>query len=240
MMQLQSSLITYLLIAIAFSHAADASRARNGKQTPLQPSLQGNTHAPIDAEADILHDSQVGKELFWALTTSDAASSLDQMPRLDLKTRSQSIVLDSHITGKVKELATSHSEEEDVPASLQISMSTIGGFPIYHTPVAIGNPAQPFRAWLNLNLNGLYVRSAACSKSDCGRGFTYDQTKSTTRKSSGKRFEVHPKDWTVGGTVSADTLHIVSVPVDNATVGEIDKYEGEDIFYYVMEFVVDG
>jgi hypothetical protein len=44
----------------------------------------------------------------------------------------------------------------------------------------------------------------------------------------------------VGGNVSTDTLHLASVDVTIATVGEIDEYWGEDLFYYVMEFTADG
>jgi len=119
-------------------------------------------------------------------------------------------------------------------------MSTIGGFPVFHTPIAVGNPAQPFNAWLNMSLDGLYVRSSVCDKRDCGTGFKYNFKKSTTRASLNQRFEVNPGGWTIGGNVSTDTLHLVSVEVGEATVGEIDKYEGENMFYYVMSFVADG
>lgn len=189
-----------------------------------------------------LSDPQKRDELFRSLTTEDAIHAFDGVPPdLEPNSKLRNIVLGHHSSGQpAGPSSIPHSINHDHPASLEISMSTIGGYPVYHTPIAIGNPAQPFRAWLNLNLDGLYVRSSACSKRDCGSGFAYDPKKSATRKSSGQRFEVYPKDWTVGGNVSSDTLHLVSVEVENAMVGEIDKYEGEDLFYYVMEFVADG
>lgn len=237
------SYLIWLPLTTIISNTADAIRVQERglpEQVLLQPGAEDAAYVSGNAELDILNDPQVTEELFWSLASSDAAQSFDHRRPLSSTVRSRPIVLDNHNSGKYTGSASTLDEEDGSPASLQISMSTIGGFPIYHTPIAIGSPAQPFRAWLNMNLDGLYVRSAACSKSDCGRGFTYDQTKSTTRKSTGRRFEVHPKDWTVGGTVSTDTLHLVSVDIDNATVGEIDKYEGENLFYYVMEFVVDG
>lgn len=238
-----NSYLKWLPLIVTLSNTADATGAQQRslrEQVLLQPGAESGAYASGNAETDMFDNPQVTEELFWALTSNDAAQSFDHQSPLSPIAISRPIVLDNHSSGEHTGSALTHDENDESSASLQISMSTIGGFPIYHTPIAIGSPAQPFRAWLNMNLNGLYVRSAACSKSDCGRGFTYDPTKSATRKSSGRRFEVRPKDWTVGGTVSTDTLHLVSVNVDNATVGEIDTYEGEDLFYYVMEFVVDG
>lgn len=212
------------------------------RQNPLQQSVGKQSYATEHIESGILDDPQKLKDLFRSLTTGDGINAFQNLPALEYGTQGHwgPIVLDQCKPDTPAAPRAPHSLNGDHPASLEISMSTIGGYPVYHTPVAIGNPAQPFRAWLNFNLNGLYVRSTACSKQDCGRGYTYDPARSATRKSLGHRFEVHPKDWTVGGIVSADTLHLVSVAVSNATVGEIDKYEGEDLFYYVMEFVADG
>lgn len=209
----------------------------------IQQSIFGETYAADDdAGLNILNDPRKRNEFFRSLTTEDAIYAFDDVPTdLEPNSRLRNIVLGYRSSGQpAGPSSIPHSMNHGHPASLEISMSTIGGYPVYHTPIALGNPAQPFRAWLNLNLDGLYVRSAACSKRDCGRGFTYDPENSATRKSSGQRFEVYPKDWTVGGNVSNDTLHLVSVQVDDAMVGEIDKYEGEDLFYYVMEFVADG
>lgn len=210
------------------------------RQTPLQQSLGKQSYSTDDVGLGIFSDPEKLEDLFRSLTTEDAINALQNMLALEPGRRWEPIVLDQYKHDTPFTPRSPHSLNGDHPASLEISMSTIGGYPVYHTPIAIGNPAQPFRAWLNMNLNGLYVRSAACSKQDCGRGYTYDPSRSTTRKSLGHRFEVHPKDWTVGGNVSSDTLHLVSVEVNNATVGEIDKYEGEDLFYYVMEFIADG
>lgn len=210
------------------------------RQYPSQQTLGEQSYATGDAALRVLDDSQKLDDLFWSLTSGDAIYAFENMPALEPGRRWEPIVLDPFKARTSAAPKTPHTMNGDHPASLEISVSTIGGYPVYHTPIAIGNPAQPFRAWLNMNLNGLYVRSTACSKQDCGRGYTYDPARSTTRNPLGRRFEVHPKDWTVGGNVSSDTLHLVSVEVNNATVGEIDKYEGEDLFYYVMEFIADG
>lgn len=210
------------------------------RQNLLQQSLGRQVHDMNHAELAILDDPRKLEDLFWSLTTEDAFRAFQNMPAPERSAHWGPIVLDQYKPYKQSAPKSPHSLNGDHPASLEISMSTIGGYPVYHTPIAIGSPAQPFRAWLNMNLNGLYVRSIACSKRDCGRGYTFDPSRSTTRKSLGHRFELRPKDWTVGGNVSSDTLHLVSVDIDNATVGEIDKYEGEDLFYYVMEFVADG
>lgn len=210
------------------------------RQNPSQQTLGEQSYAAGDAGLRVLDDPQKLDDLFWSLTTTDAINAFENTPALEPGRRWGPIVLDQYKHGTPATPRRPHSLNGDHPASLEISMSTIGGYPVYHTPIAIGNPAQPFRAWLNMNLNGLYVRSTACSKQNCGRGYTYDPSRSTTRKSLGHRFEVHPKDWTVGGNVSSDTLHLVSVEFGNATVGEIDVYEGEDLFYYVMEFIADG
>lgn len=210
------------------------------RQKPPQQSLGKQTYGTDHAELDIFDDSQKLEDLFRSLTTEDAIYAFQDVPIPQHGSHKRPIVLDQYRPKMPSTPKTPHNLNGGHPASLEISMSTIGGYPVYHTPIAIGNPAQPFRAWLNLNLDGLYVRSTACSKQDCGRGYTFDPSKSTTRESLGHRFEVHPKDWTVGGDVSNDTLHLVSVDIRNATVGEIDKYEGDDLFYYVMEFIADG
>lgn len=210
------------------------------RQRPLQQSLQDEAYIVNDTGSSILANPQALEDLFWSLTTDDAIRALQEWPAMEHKSQVGPVVFDKYKADLSAAWNTPHSIDTDHAASLEISMSTIGGYPVYHTPIAIGNPAQPFRAWLNMNLNGLYVRSTACSKEDCGRGYTYDPKQSATRKALGHRFEVHPKDWTVGGIVSTDTLHLVSVDINNATVGEIDKYEGDDLFYYVMEFIADG
>ena len=210
------------------------------RQTPMQQSLGKQTYGTDQAERDLLENSRKLEDLFWSLTTEDATYAFHNTPGLEHGIQERPIVLDQYRAKIPPTPEIPHSLNGDHPASLEISMSTIGGYPVYHTAIAVGTPAQPFRAWLNLNLNGVYVRSAACSKQDCGRGYTYDPSRSTTRKSLGHRFEVHPKDWTVGGNVSNDILHLVSVDIASATFGEIDKYEGDDLFYYVMEFIADG
>jgi hypothetical protein len=207
---------------------------------PLQQNLVSEVYTMNEADSDFLANPYNLDELFRSLTTDDALPAFDHVPTMEPNSKFKQIVLGYHNTGETARPGLPHDTNSDHPASLQISMSTIGGYPIYSTPIAIGTPAQPFRVWLNMNLNGLYVRSTACATSDCGRGFAYDPKKSTTRKSSGHRFEVHPKGWTVGGNVSTDTLHLVSVDVGNATVGEIDEYWEDDLFYYAMEYTVDG
>jgi hypothetical protein len=239
-MRLENFVFRCLGLAAYTACALHLPELQISKQNTLQQSLGKQSHAIDPAELAILDDAQKLEDLFWSLTTEDAILASQNVPAPEHSSYRRPIVLDQYKPHKQAAPELPHSLNGDHPASLEISMSTIGGYPVYHTPIAIGSPAQPFRAWLNMNLNGLYVRSTACSKRDCGRGYTYDPSRSTTRKSLGHRFEVHPKDWTVGGNVSADTLHLVSVDVGNATVGEIDKYEGEDLFYYVMEFVADG
>ena len=236
-----ASIVLRSLVLVATTALALRLPKHDGsRQKPLQPGLGKQTHGTDYAELGILDDSQKLEDLFWSLTTEDTIYAFQDMPAPQHGSHKRPIVLEQYRPKIPAALKTSNGLNGGHPASLEISMSTIGGYPVYHTPIAIGNPAQPFRAWLNLNLDGLYVRSTACSKQDCGRGYTFDPSRSTTRNSLGHRFEVHPKDWAVGGNVSTDTLHLVSVDVDNATVGEIDKYEGDDLFYYVMEFIADG
>lgn len=222
------------------AHALSLPEHQIPRQNPLQENLGKQSYDTNHAKLAILDDPRKVEDLFRSLTTEDAIHAFANMPALKHGSHWGPLVFNQYKPDTPATPEGPHSLNGGHPASLEISMSTIGGYPVYHTPIAIGSPAQPFRAWLNFNLNGLYVRSTACSKQDCGRGYAYDPSRSTTRKSLGHRFEVHPKDWTVGGNVSSDTLHLVSVDVDNATVGEIDKYEGEDLFYYVMEFVADG
>lgn len=239
-MRLESFVLRWLGLVVTTACALRLPEHNIRRQNALQQSLGKQTHSTDHAAMGILDIPQKLEDLFWSLTTEDAIYAFRIMPMPAYASHMRPIVLDQYRPDRAAVPNTPHSSDGDHPASLEISMSTIGGYPVYHTPIAIGNPAQPFRAWLNLNLDGLYVRSTACSKQDCGRGYTFDPARSTTRKSLGRRFEVHPKDWTVGGDVSTDTLRLVSVDVNNATVGEIDKYEGEDLFYYVMEFIADG
>lgn len=227
-------------ITATTAHALHMPEHQIPRQNALQQSLGKQTFVTDHTELGNLEDPQKLEDLFWSLTSGDAFHAFQNMPATGHGSPRTPVVLDQYRSKIADAPRTPGSLNGDHPASLEISMSTIGGYPVYHTPIAIGKPAQPFRAWLNLNLNGLYVRSTACAKQDCGRGYTLDPSKSTTRKSLGHRFEVHPKDWTVGGEVSSDILHLVSIDVRNATVGEIDKYEGEDLFYYVMEFIADG
>jgi hypothetical protein len=241
---MRSSMIAFQKICLAVTickttHAFHLPELGISRQSPLQQSLS-EVHAAKEADLDFFANPYNLDELFRSLTTDDALPAFDYVPTMEPNSKFRQIVLGYHNTGESSEPSAPRTMDSDHPASLQISMSTIGGYPVYQTPIAIGNPAQPFRAWLNMNLDGLYVRSTACAKSDCGQGFAYDPKKSTTRKSSGHRFKVHPKDWTVGGNVSTDTLHLASVDVTIATVGEIDEYWGEDLFYYVMEFTADG
>jgi hypothetical protein len=198
-----------------------------------------NNLTPEDHHLSILDDTQRINDLFWSLTTSDVSQAFDGLTASELEIKPHQIVLGYHPDSPTKFDDSQHKGSRH-PASLEVSMSTIGGFPVFYTPIAIGNPAQPFQAWLNTSLDGLYVRSSVCDKRDCGTGFKYDPKKSTTRKSLGERFDVNPGGWAIGGNISTDTLHLVSVDVGEAMVGEIDKYEGDNMFYYVMSFVVDG
>jgi hypothetical protein len=219
-----SSMIAFQKICLAVTickttHAFHLPELGISRQSPLQQSLS-EVHAAKEADLDFFANPYNLDELFRSLTTDDALPAFDYVPTMEPNSKFRQIVLGYHNTGESSEPSAPRTMDSDHPASLQISMSTIGGYPVYQTPIAIGNPAQPFR--------------------DCGQGFAYDPKKSITRKSSGHRFKVHPKDWTVGGNVSTDTLHLASVDVTIATVGEIDEYWGEDLFYYVMEFTADG
>lgn len=224
----------------------------NGLQVPnraavdashLQQPLKHDNHDEPNADAPLTHvidllesNREKFDELFWSMTTNDITDSTFSQHN----TKPLQIVLGHHTNDLPQKPKKVSAQSPKHPASLEVSMSTIGGYPVFHTPIAVGKPAQPFRAWLNTRLDGLYVRSSSCSKRDCGRGWTYDSAKSESRKSLETRFEVTPKGWTVGGNVSTDALHLVSVEVEDAYVGEVDRYEGDDLFYFVMEFVVDG
>jgi hypothetical protein len=199
-----------------------------------------NNITPEDHHLSILDGPQRINDIFRSLTTSDALQAFDGLAASELEIKPHQIVLGYHTDSPSTRFDDSQHKGSRHPASLEVSMSTIGGFPVFYTPIAIGNPAQPFQAWLNTSLDGLYVRSSVCDKRDCGTGFRYDPKKSTTRKSLDRRFEVNAGGWAIGGNVSTDTLHLVSVDVGEAMVGEIDRYEGNNMFYYVMSFVVDG
>jgi hypothetical protein len=200
-----------------------------------------NNLTPEDHRLSILEDPKIINDLFWSLTTSDAARAFDGLATASgVEIKPHQIVLGYHPDSPSTKFDDSHQKGSHHPASLELSMSTIGGFPVFHTPIAIGSPAQPFLAWLNTTLDGLYVRSSVCDKRDCGTGFKFHPKESTTRRSLDQRFEVDAGGWRIGGNVSTDTLHLVSVDVGEAMVGEVDKYEGENMFYYVMSFVADG
>jgi len=238
-----SSSIRWLCLSAAIGSMAHGlqlpHRWLNEHATPQQ--ILEDNHTPVDHRLRTLEDPKTLNDLFWSLTTSDALQAFDRFaasPEVDI--HPHPIVLGYHTDSPPTKYDDSEHKGSHHPASLELSMSTIGGFPVFHTPIAIGNPAQPFQAWLNTSLNGLYVRSSVCDKRDCGTGFKYHPKKSTTRRSLDQRFEVNAGGWVVGGNVSTDTLHLVSVDVEDAMVGEIDKYEGENMFYYVMSFVADG
>lgn len=231
--------ICFLATIGSIAHAQQLPYRGPDQQVSSQQILEDNA-APEDYHRRLLDDPQRIDELFWSLTTSDAMQAFDRFGTLDLEIKPPQIVLGYHTDSPSTKFDDSQHKGSHHPASLELSMSTIGGFPVFHTPIAVGSPAQPFNAWLNTSIDGLYVRSSVCDKRDCGTGFKYHPKKSTTRKSLDQRFEVDPGGWSIGGNVSTDTLHLVSVDVKGAMVGEIDKYEGENMFYYVMSFVADG
>jgi hypothetical protein len=223
----------------SFTHALQLPYRGLDRHVSSQQILD-DSPTPEDHRLSILEDTQKLNDLFGSLTTSDAAQAFDKLAASELEIKPHQIVLGYHPDSPSTKYDDSQHKGSHHPASLELSMSTIGGFPVFHTPIAIGNPAQPFLAWLNTSLDGLYVRSSVCDKRDCGTGFKYHPKESTTRKSLDRRFGVNAGGWAVGGNVSTDTLHLVSVDVGEAMVGEVDKYEGENMFYYVMSFVADG
>lgn len=253
----------YVLSIAITGQTADGRHVLGRGNHPETERKDSSRHASSglnDQVAKVSNGWETDEDLFWALTTSDGVRARDGFQpqqfrtggfpymvlghpedRSELRPEQLSQVVLGQLVDDLKVGPEKLSvQRTDHPANLELYMSTIGGYPVFHTPVAVGEPAQPFKAWLNPHLNGLYVRSSTCSKRDCGRGFTYDATKSKTRSSLERRFEVEPRGWRVGGNVSTDTLHLGSVDVKGAMVGEIDKYEGEELFYFVMEFVVDG
>lgn len=241
-MSIKRAIGSSTLVVLALVHGAQCLRLPSWTSPGSrgQVPLSTDDWTSHDLESKLFGNQERFDELYWSLTSNDASHALDSVSIQGFDDIPRRIVMSHHANTSTSASREHHIYESGHTSSLEVLMSTIGGFPIYHTAVALGQPAQPFTAWLNTRLNGLYVRSSACSKRDCGRGFNYDAKKSSSRKSKGERFEVHPQGWTVGGNVSTDTLHLVSVDVDNAMLGEIDKYEGEDLFYFVMEFVVDG
>jgi hypothetical protein len=231
---------TFLLATIgSIAHALQLPHRRPNEYASSQQIL-GDSPTPKDHRLSILEDPKIINDLFWSLTTSDAAQAFNGLAVSELELNPHQIVLGYHTDSPSTKFDDSHQKGSHHPASLELSMSTIGGFPVFHTPIAIGSPAQPFLAWLNTSLDGLYVRSSVCDKRDCGTGFKFHPKESTTRKSLDQRFEVDAGGWRIGGNVCTDTLHLVSVDVGEAMVGEVDKYEGENMFYYVMSFVADG
>lgn len=231
-----------MLTVLALGNTAQCLRLPSWTPSDFnaQLPLAANGPTPHDLESELFKTPENLKEVFWSLTSEDASHAIDTLSFQHLDAVPRQILLSHHVNASSSTSKEHQIHTSDHSSSLEVLMSTIGGYPVYHTAVAAGHPAQPFTAWINTRLNGLYVRSSTCSKRDCGRGFTYDAEKSATRRSWGQRFEVNPRGWTVGGNVSTETLHLVSVDVDGVTLGEVDKYEGEDLFYFVMEFVVDG
>ena len=226
---------------------ATVGKIAHGLQSPdrrldqhVSQQILGSSPNAENHHLSILDDPGRIDELFWSLTTSDVVQAFDGFAASEVGIKPHRIVLGYHTDSQSPRFGKSRHKGSRHPASLEVSMSTIGGFPVFHAPIAVGSPAQPFNAWLNMSLDGLYVRSSVCDKRDCGTGFKYKPKKSTTRTSLDQRFEVNPGGWTIGGNVSTDTLHLVSVEIEEAMVGEIDKYEGENMFYYVMSFVADG
>jgi hypothetical protein len=231
----------FLLATIgSIAHALQLPLQGLNERVSSQQILENNL-TPEDHHLSILEDPKVINDLFWSLPTSDAAQAFDGLATASgVEIKPHQIVLGYHPDSPSTKFDDLHHKGSHHPATLELSMSTIGGFPVFHTPIAIGSPAQPFLAWLNTTLDGLYVRSSVCDKRDCGTGFKFHPKESTTRRSLDQRFEVDAGGWRIGGNVSTDTLHLVSVDVGEAMVGEVDKYEGENMFYYVMSFVADG
>lgn len=233
-------LLYNLAVKPSIVYALGSPVQASDERSHLQQALDTNAFTDLSSGLSTLDDLDGLTDLFWQLTSSDAVHAYDRSETKDYRVNSRQIAFGHQARTPLSDFRNEQVVQSDHPACLEISMSTIGGYPIYHTHIALGNPPQPFNAWINTRLNGLYVRSSACSIDDCSTGFSYDLSKSSTGKSLEQRFEVYPKDWTVGGNVSTDTLHLVSLKIENATIGEIDKYEGDKLFYYVMEFMADG
>lgn len=237
---------TALAIASIANGLQIPSRVGMGGPHHQQQPMSYNNKNSYDDDAshshllDMLAQEENFNQLFQSLTSVDI-SHLSPTQQQSLKplqiTLGHYTNPKTHSNIKPKNKLSSHND--DHPATLPISMSTIGGYPIFHAPIALGQPAQPFNAWLNPRLDGVYVRSSKCSKRECGRGFTYDAEKSESRKPMG-RFEVHPEGWTVGGEAGREVLRLVSLDVQGVGVGEVDDYQGDEMFWWVLEFVVDG
>ncbi|KAL1594427.1 aspartic proteinase precursor [Paraconiothyrium brasiliense] len=124
-------------------------------------------------------------------------------------------------------------------AVLEVARLDIFGFPFYVTYVAFGNPPQPFALLLDLSYGGAVVRSVDCpdhgSFNDCGgRPFKYNHSASSTSHDPELRFGVRLAGHTARGSMFNDTMHIVSLQMQNATVGAIDVFYGENLGYSIL------
>lgn len=125
-------------------------------------------------------------------------------------------------------------------ATLPISLYSFLGIPIYRTNIAIGTPNQAFRVILDLAYGGLAVRSVDCDPRDCKIGFTYNGTRSLSNEELDERFCLALPAHTACGNIIRDTLHLISVNIENTTFGDVDVFYGENIFYYVLAQISDG
>lgn len=126
--------------------------------------------------------------------------------------------------------------------TLEIESGSWYGFPFYYTNIALGTPNQAFRVLLDLDYGGLIIRAPGCNAPyfDCGPGFEYNHSASSTYQDEHERFGLHLPGQFAYGNVSTDYMQLVSLNISNVTFGEVDDFSGENLFLIMLEYVVDG
>ncbi|KAK7179992.1 hypothetical protein DPSP01_009842 [Paraphaeosphaeria sporulosa] len=130
-------------------------------------------------------------------------------------------------------------------AVLEVARVDVFGLPFYMANFAFGTPPQPFAMLIDLGYGGAVVRSVDCPThhhlNDCGqRVFAYNHSVSSTSNDMGLRFSVGLGGQTAQGSLFGDTMHIVSLQVQNATLGAIDVFYGENLLLEILAEFCDG
>lgn len=130
------------------------------------------------------------------------------------------------------------------PVVLEVARIDVFGFPFYFTNVAFGSPPQPFALLIDLQYGGAVVRSVDCHNripNDCGeRVLKYNHSASSTSQDLGLRFSLGLAGHTAQGSLFSDTMHILSLELQNATVGATDVFYGENILLSMLAEYCDG
>ena len=161
--------------------------------------------------------------------------------RADVSVVGSSLVKQTEQKPLQETLDESYQDAHSKTARLEINSGEFFGFPYYSTNVALGTPNQAFRMVLDLDFGGLLVRVPGCGDNfGCGHGFEYNHSMSSTYVGQKERFGMQLPAHRAEGTVSMDSLQLVSLNVSNVTFGEVDDFHGENLWYLMLEEIADG